>query len=641
MKLLTIFSSQKSRLGLVSNWSVAFIIALISCTWLGSINNGFLWDDHVLIEENSQFFRTLPLLSWFTADFWNTPTIGRFSGYYRPLVSLSFVFDFLRSGLAPESFHLTNIALHLLVSVCLWRLLRVLAIDPIASLYATLLFGIHPIQTQGVAWISGRADILASLGIVSCVLFFIMLLRDRKSPRILWGVLAILGYALALFSKESAIVTIPILLVVLRHECGVSKRAFRDKNLAIFSLTLLFLSIGWMFSRSVAVPKLNFIANFSTTNVLVIILDLIGGILWPFNFRIDYSIAPSLISLLPNPIAGLIILSLLLIAITLHRKHAHKTLQFFAQASLFSLLPAIIAVSMLSVAGARMMYLSTLFIFPFLVLLLRKRVSSKRFHIISLSFITICALSSLRQVELWRSDISLFTHALIKQGSHDVAHLNLGIAKYESGDFTGAAVHLSEEMLKKGEDQRHYMLGVISLALDCEETAESEFRLAIEKNARFYAAYHNLAGLFANQGRISDALELFESFKITSPQMARQIANDQYAIGQLKKHATRKPRRQEWCNNQTAREKLLESPEALLNRAVYFLKARQLHFARIFARATLRVAPEMVSARLIEAQVNYRLGYRKEALEALEKIDSIDVRNREVVRRLRQSLVDS
>ena len=620
--------------------SIGIVIPIV-CIWLGAIYNGFLWDDHVLIEENSQFFQTLPLYSWFTADFWNTPSIGRFSGYYRPLVSLSFVFDFVRAGLAPESFHLTNLVLHIFVSLLLWRLLRVLSVDPISSLYATLIFGIHPIQTQAVAWISGRADVLTAMGIVLCLLFFIALLQEIKLIRVLWGALATLGYAIALFSKESAIITIPLVLTFIVHERKLSKESLREHGLAIFSLASLILSLGWLFLRSAAIPELHFLANFSLATIFAISLDLIGGILWQFNYRIDYSIDPALTNLLPNPITGLLLLIFLVVATTLYRKTLDKTLRFFAYASLLSLFPAVIAVGLLSVAGARMMYLPTVFIIPFCILLLRKKVSTKTFHTTCSIFLAVCALSSLNQVALWRSDISLFTYALAKQGSHDVAHLNLGIAKYESGDFDGAAYHLNHEMLTKGEDQRHYMLGVMNLALDCEETAEDEFKLAIEKNHHFYAAYHNLAGLFANQGRRSEALAILQKFEIKSPHSAIKIASDQYVIQQIEIYASRKPLRADWCENQSALKQFLASPEALLDRAIYFLKNRQLQFARIFARAALRVSPSAIPARLIEAQVNYRLGYRKAALQTLKEIESTDLKNREAIRRLRQSLVNS
>lgn len=641
MKLLPPSSMHRDAHLWLSCASILIIIIAVTSIWFGSLNNGFLWDDHVIIEENSPSFQALPLHAWFIQDFWNTPTTSTFSGYYRPIVSLSFVFDFMRGGLSPATYHFTNILLHALVSISLWGLLRLFKLDPVTSLYAALIIGIHPIQTQGVAWIAGRADTLASFGIISCLFFFTLMLRGARHWATLSGSLALFGYALALFSKESAITTLPLLFGLLIHERKATQQPLKKEVPIIFFLTGIIFSFVWILMRSSVIPELYSVTHFSIGTVFIIILDLLGGILYPFNFRIDYSTNYRLASLLPHTIVGIAVFAPLLISITLYRKKIGSTLWFSAYASLVSLFPAVIATAMLSVAGTRMMYLPSLFIIPFGVVLLKQNSAPKMFHTICVIFIAVCALSSLRQISLWHSDISLFTHALVKQGSHDVAHLNLGIAKYESGDFEGAAYHLSQKMQRKGEDQRHYMLGLMSLALECEEKAESELRLAIEHNPGLYAAYHNLAGLLANQGRTTEAFVLLKNFKTKSPANLRQITQTLALLKNRQEYRSRQPKRAQWCDNPVALKRLLTSSPILLERAAYFLRGGQLQFARIFARAALRVTPGLVSARLIEAQANYRLGYRTIALEALNQIESVEFQHKDKIERLRKSLLTS
>ena len=101
-----------------------------------------------------------------------------------------------------RGYRLTNILLHILVSLAIFRLIIVLFDDWILALFTGALFVVHPIHTEAVAYISSRADSLAFLFMLLCFIFYIKPAR-AESPGIY--VIMMLSYALAILSRENSL----------------------------------------------------------------------------------------------------------------------------------------------------------------------------------------------------------------------------------------------------------------------------------------------------------------------------------------------------------------------------------------------------------------------------------------------------
>lgn len=123
--------------------------------------------------------------------------------YYRPLLIVSFILNAQVGGLAPMAYHLTNIAIHLAVGCLVFALFLRLGFAAARSLAFALIFTVHPVLSQAVAWVPGRNDsMLAAFGIASFIAF--LKYSDGGSRRaFLWHLIFLL---LAIFTKESAIV---------------------------------------------------------------------------------------------------------------------------------------------------------------------------------------------------------------------------------------------------------------------------------------------------------------------------------------------------------------------------------------------------------------------------------------------------
>jgi tetratricopeptide (TPR) repeat protein len=154
----------------VWTWAAPLGVAVAALlAYANSLGNGFVWDDPIILSRQLVVFRSL-------GDVLVPPRdIPQFSpDYYRPLTIATYLLDRAVGGEQPFVFHLSVVILHAATAV----LVYLLAMDLLGStsaacsgaLGAGLLFALHPIHTESVAWAAGRSDVLATGFIVAAVL---------------------------------------------------------------------------------------------------------------------------------------------------------------------------------------------------------------------------------------------------------------------------------------------------------------------------------------------------------------------------------------------------------------------------------------------------------------------------------------
>ena len=160
------------------------------------------YDDNDLVYQNSEFLSNpANLAAAFTTHAFTSHRAE--SAYYRPLLLASYIVDYQIWQLNPIGYHLTNVILHCLSAILLFRLFLMIVREPLAALAGSLLFALHPIQTESVAWVAGRNDVLVGLCIIMMTYWYVLQYeRPEHSRRSI--LLAALSFLLALFSKESA-----------------------------------------------------------------------------------------------------------------------------------------------------------------------------------------------------------------------------------------------------------------------------------------------------------------------------------------------------------------------------------------------------------------------------------------------------
>ncbi|HMG06197.1 MAG TPA: tetratricopeptide repeat protein, partial [Chthoniobacterales bacterium] len=166
---------------------------------------GYIWDDDVYVTENKLLTAPDGLRRiWFSLD---SPS------QYFPLVYTSFRLEHALWGLYPEGYHWVNILLHTANALLVWRLLVVLRLP--GAWLAAAFFALHPVQVESVAWITERKNVLMGLFFLLTLLAWVKFVEGSAKERWKFYGLALVCYALALFSKTTACTLPAALLLVL------------------------------------------------------------------------------------------------------------------------------------------------------------------------------------------------------------------------------------------------------------------------------------------------------------------------------------------------------------------------------------------------------------------------------------------
>ena len=187
---------------------ILLIILIVLAIYSNSFQNEFVWDDEFLIVENPAIMSWGYAWTHFALDLYRS-----FSNYYRPVQMITYMMDFSVWRLDPFGYHLTNVFLHICVSVSLFMLLQLMTGDRRIAFTGTLFYAVHPAHTAAVTYIAGRADILATLFSLLSIMLFHMHFKaqnNKKAAFLYTGSLIL--FLLAVLSKEMAVILPAIIL---------------------------------------------------------------------------------------------------------------------------------------------------------------------------------------------------------------------------------------------------------------------------------------------------------------------------------------------------------------------------------------------------------------------------------------------
>lgn len=158
-------------------WFPLVLLALVALAYVPVFNAGYIWDDNDLLTDN-QLIRSWSGL----AVLWFDPTVrGRFYPDYYPMTYTSFALEYQLWGAHPLGYHLTNLVLHAINATLLWRLLEKLRVP--GAWIVALVFALHPLQVQSVAWVSQRKTLLSGLLVFTSALLFVKYWLDEQATK--------------------------------------------------------------------------------------------------------------------------------------------------------------------------------------------------------------------------------------------------------------------------------------------------------------------------------------------------------------------------------------------------------------------------------------------------------------------------
>jgi len=209
-----------------------FIVLSIALVFSPVFKAGFTnYDDDVLVTENN-------LIKSFDAANLKKILFSSYCGLYHPLVLLSYCAEYKISGLNPRIYHVTNLVLHIANSLLVMWMLTAAGAGITAAFIVAMLFGLHPLHVESVAWISERKDVLYAAfflaGLIAWCYYLLELNDSTGKVNRLPGkqskfyFLSLLFFLLSLLSKSAAVV-FPLVLLLIEF---LFRRRFSMKQMA-------------------------------------------------------------------------------------------------------------------------------------------------------------------------------------------------------------------------------------------------------------------------------------------------------------------------------------------------------------------------------------------------------------------------
>ncbi|MBI3090251.1 MAG: tetratricopeptide repeat protein [Candidatus Tectomicrobia bacterium] len=274
-------------------WRSALVLLLAGFTYAVTLSFAFTGDDGGVVTENT-FIRSLAHLPELLSQGY-FPRAGEVS--YRPLVTLSYMFDWALWGDRPAGFHLTNVLLHALASATLVLVTAALFGDLGLALLTGAFFAVLPAASEAVAAVAFREDLLAALFSLLAMLCILAPPAARRGPaaRPRWGgrgPAALVFLALALLAKEMALATPLVLALLVLRRQPPARRPPRRLAVALALELGLYLLVRFDWRQNPTPPPLPDAADGAVTmalNAVRIAVFYVLHSLVPVGASIDYS----------------------------------------------------------------------------------------------------------------------------------------------------------------------------------------------------------------------------------------------------------------------------------------------------------------------------------------------------------------
>ena len=437
---------------------VAFaIIFLVTFSiYSNSLQGGFIWDDKGIILDHTGYLEDWRnLFSAFTKPFFGeTP-------FYRPLLIVSFIVDYQLWGSHPFGFHYTNILLHTINAFMVFLLAFTLFKDRYLSLFSSLLFATHPIQTEAVAWISGRNDVFLTFFLLLTLIFYLRWQNIMGGKRILNFIGFLMAYGCALLTKEGGIIVFLLIVLIGYFFRTILPARVDGKRIAYLSMILVSLLYIYLRMNILGGIGLGNIREDITSRVLgifVVYAYYFKMLLFPIHQTANPFI-PYLTSVRDHVFVSSFFLIISLVLITVACWKHFRELSFIILWIFITLLPVSGIVPLTVPALEHRLYLGSVG-FSILLPLLIYKVSYlknngnlfKRKGTVMISFLLMCIISiycykTVIRNTIWK-DESHFWLNTVKESPFSVfAHNNLGLIYAKSGQYSQAIEEFEKTLL--------------------------------------------------------------------------------------------------------------------------------------------------------------------------------------------------
>lgn len=544
-------------------WLITLLVAAPIVVLLPSVlENGFVSiDDSLLITENAAVQSLSPRTLWYVFTSYD-PEL------YIPLTLLTYQLEWALAGAQPILFHLTNLLLHVGSGMFLFFLLRKIFGTEMIAFFGAMLFVLHPVHTEAVAWAAARKDVLSAFFFLGSLYFYECSPTAKK-----YGIASVVFFLLALLSKVT-VALLPLVLILLDWRRGerIGVKNLRAK-IPYVSLSVLFIVIA-LFGKAQGIGSLGLWKTLLLSAKAVVFY--FQKLLWPMHLTVIYQQQTPVILGSPEFWMPAALVFLLLIIIGIAARSHYKNITFGLAFYLTTVIPNFANFwknRFLFFASDRYAYIPSIgliVILCSLALWILRRNNRLKIPLMAVLF-TLSALFSLGaflQSRVWRTDFTLYEHVLrrypdsalaatnlgdayVKAGKleealpwfsraveHDGAYIqamtNAGNVERELGRFDAARAWYERAIDAIGPDPRmedlapRYLLGELLMKMGKKDEALSQFRFAAEALPSVAEPFYNWGIQFQSLGRGDEAIPLFEKAIALDP---RHIASRYHLAG--------------------------------------------------------------------------------------------------------------
>ncbi len=639
------------RLARLVLWSSPVLLA--AGLYAATLGHGFIWDDKFLILENRYLRDWSELGRNLGSDFFRKTRDTSKIGYWRPVVTLSYMLDRTAFDDRPWGFHLENVVLHALASVLVGILARRLGLRARSAWIAAMLFAAHPVHVESVAWIAGRTDLYCTVFALSALgLELSHAARPHWARR--WG--ATLAGALALLSKEMAAV-LPA-LVALRAwwlpgpaEAGRPLPRRMAKAVLPHALVLGAYALVRFGVLGVATHTPGWAEQVGRTVLFwtwwAALVEYLRVLVWPALLSVAIELPHLRGPASPWVAAGVVLLAGLL-GVAWRARVRAPALAFAVGLLLVGLVPLTNFVMPINAPvtspfawAERFLYLPSVGFCLALGWLLGEALPRRlagagsgtaRWSVGSVVLVALVAASlrTVARVRDWRDDLSLFGSAVRAAPDAVLARLNYAVALADRGRLDEAEREYRRVLEQAPFEYRaHYNLGNVYRLRGELERAEAAYREALRLQPEHAQSLLNLGLVLYSRGRLEEALAAFsEADRLLPGHLEAKInrANVLQLLGRTEEALA--------LYREALQIETSSGPARVgLAQALFKLGRREEGLRE--AREALRLQPDLPQAHLLLGIELDREGRRAEAEAHYRELLRLEPDNLKVRRRLR------
>lgn len=454
-----------------------YVIALLTVIVYSSV----LWHDFINYDDPAIVIENPAVRAGLTWDSFLWAFSTGYLGNWIPLTWLSHMLDVQLFGIQPAGHHAINLLLHVASSILLYLFLKQATAAPWKSAAVAMLFALHPLHVESVAWVSERKDVLSTFFAMLCLCAYS---RYSLTPSLKRYLLVLLLFTCGLLAK-SMLVTMPLLLLLLDYwPLGrLTRTTFLQLLREKIPFALLAAGSGLLTlqaHRAMGGISESYTLTARAGKAALAYLAYIGKMVWPTKLGVIYSF-----SLYP-PSSELIVAAVVtLLAITTAVFWVRRTYPYLAVGWLWyavSLFPVcgLLQIGWHSIAD-RYTYIPLIGLFCIIAwgvpeIAQRLKLPAALIPSGAVLATLVMVILTFRQVSYWQDSISLLRHTLAVTKNNWIAHAGLGLALSNANE---------------------------------EEEAINQFQAAIKAKPSYTFAYQNLGFVYFRRGDLHKAMEAY------------------------------------------------------------------------------------------------------------------------------------